>query len=98
MDTRPSVPALPTIDVVSEDNSQPDQDSTDNDISVAGHQDKPDLLPVDKYDKTELVLENEATNAGMYPQPFCASESLLPRKWCWWHQIHVGSTNNDPQC
>ena len=44
------------------------------------------------------VLENKATNAGMYPQPFHASESLLPRKWCWWHQIHVGSTNNDPQC
>ena len=98
MDTRPSVPALPTLDAVSEDNSQPDQDSTDDDISVAGHQDEPDLLPADEYDETELVLENEATNAGMYPQPFRASESLLPRKWCWWHQIHVGSTNNDPQC
>jgi hypothetical protein len=86
------------MDVISEDNSQRDQDSTDDDISVAGHQDELDLPPADEDDETELVLENKATNPGMYPQPFRGGESLLPRKWCWWHQIHVGSTNNHPQC
>ena len=86
------------MDAVLEDNSQWDQDSTDDDTSMAGHQDEPDLPLADKGDKTELFLENKATNPGMYPQPFRGSESLLPRKWCWWHQVHVSSTNNHPQC
>jgi hypothetical protein len=52
------------MDAISEDNSQRDQDSTDDDISVAGHQDELDLPLADEDDETELILENEATNPG----------------------------------
>jgi len=80
VETRPSVPALTTIDAASEDDSPRDQDSTGSDASVAGHQDEPELPPMDEDDETELVLENEATDPGMYPQPFHGGESPLPRK------------------
>jgi len=98
VDTRPSAPRLTTIDAAFEENSPQDQDSTGSDASVADHQDEPELPPMDEDEETELFLENEATNSGMYPQPFRGSESPLPRQWCWWHQVHVGSTNNHPQC
>ena len=54
-----------TMDAAEEDNSPWDQDSTGSDASMADHQDEPELLLIDKDDKAELFLENEATNPGM---------------------------------
>ena len=67
METRPSVPALATIDAGSEDHSPRDQYFTGSDASVADHQDEQEPPPMDEDDETELLLENDATNSGTYP-------------------------------